>query len=66
MNFRLIPIGQANMPHIVFVASKNIPAREEITLDYNPQTLDEKRKKGKMRAGDTKCVCGSEGCKKFI
>ncbi|EJD03144.1 SET domain-containing protein [Fomitiporia mediterranea MF3/22] len=58
---------EANMPYIAFVASKDIPARKEITIDYNPSASWKRTKKStKMKAGATRCKCGSHDCRGYI
>ena len=62
-------------PFLVFCALKDIPAKCELTFDYDPCASDfeEKRQKGKGRkkkriipAGAILCKCGEESCRRWV
>lgn len=60
---------EANMPNIAYVACEAIPAGTEITIDYNPaDTLAALLDKGKAREprGRTRCLCGTNSCRKWL
>lgn len=46
---------QMNIPHLVFVASTDIPAFIEITIDYKQTSSN----------AQIKCMCKSPGCRNF-
>lgn len=49
------------MPYVAFVASTDIPAGTELTIDYHPYA--EADKKGKRAAKGRECRCGAEACR---
>jgi len=60
-------------PFVVFVASCDIRAGTEFTLDYNPKAAErelQRRKKGKTREkipeGAMTCLCGSSQCRGYL
>lgn len=60
-----------NMPYLAFVAIKDIPGGEELTLDYNPAAAEATRKgkgKGKIKKplGSRDCMCGAETCRGWV
>jgi len=64
---------QTGTPFVVFVASCDIRAGTEFTLDYNPKAAEQelqKRKKGKTREkipeGVMSCLCGSNQCRGYL
>ena len=64
---------QTGTPFVVFVASCDIRAGTEFTLDYNPKAAEQelqKRKKGKTREkipdGAMTCLCGSSQCRGYM
>ena len=64
---------QTGTPFVVFVASCDIRAGTEFTLDYNPKAAEQelqKRKKGKTREmipeGAMTCLCGSSQCRGYL
>ena len=69
----LFTFYQTGIPFVVFVASSDIRAGTEFTLDYNPkaakQALQE-RKKGKTREkipeGAITCLCDSSQCRGYL
>jgi len=61
------------MPFVVFVASCDISASTEFTLDYNPKAAEQalqNLKKGKTREkipeGSMACLCGSNQCRGYL
>jgi histone-lysine N-methyltransferase SUV39H len=61
-----------NIPYLAFVITRDIPARAELTVDYNPQA-GAAQKKGKGRAkkkripdGAKLCMCGEEDCRGWL
>lgn len=67
------------MPFIAFVASEDIPAMTEFTLDYDPKAaeqfaaakaLDKGKKKAKQQYvpsnGDHRCSCSSPDCRGYM
>ena len=67
------------MPYITLVATKDIPPKDEITIDYNPAANREKangpegKKRGRSKKAkedldeeETICVCGSSICRGII
>lgn len=64
---------QTGIPFVVFVASSDIRAGTEFTLDYNPKAAEQalqKQKKGKTREkipeGAMTCLCGSSQCRGYL
>mgnify|MGYP001239112722 CR=1 FL=1 len=60
---------------MAYVALRDIPAREELTLNYHPKIMEEtdlrpsKRKKLNEEASELerrKCYCGSSNCMGYI
>ncbi|KAF5321761.1 hypothetical protein D9619_000580 [Psilocybe cf. subviscida] len=73
-----IPSG-IGMPFIAFVASDDIPAMTEFTLDYDPKAAEQyaaakAQSKGKKKAkqeyipstGDHRCSCSSPDCRGYM
>ncbi|KAF8136787.1 hypothetical protein EV363DRAFT_1211859 [Boletus edulis] len=54
-------IPYVNMPYVAFVASTDIAAGRELTIDYFPHT--ETNRKGKQPANRGDCKCDSEVCR---
>ena len=54
------------MPYLAYVASEDIPARHEITIDYNPKAGLVKAGKKKAEKDMIRCLCRSERCRGFI
>jgi histone-lysine N-methyltransferase SUV39H len=54
-------IPYVNMPYVAYVASIDIPAGTELTIDYYPYA--ETDKKGKRPANRGDCKCDSEVCR---
>ena len=63
------------MPFLAFVAVRDIPAKTEFTVDYNPgaQKKGKGKGKGKKKANvnlkplDAKpCHCGADACRDMI
>ncbi|KIK92408.1 hypothetical protein PAXRUDRAFT_147412 [Paxillus rubicundulus Ve08.2h10] len=59
-------ITDVNMPYMAFVASKNIPAGTELTINYHPHGEDEVDEKRKKPAGASACSCGSKSCRGWM
>ena len=64
---------QTGTPFVVFVASCDIRAGTEFTLDYNPKAAKQEPqspKKGKTREkipeGALACLCGSIQCRGYL
>lgn len=54
-------------PYLAFVATTDIPARKELTIDYNPKAQPQKGK-GKTRVPDgaKPCRCGTPQCRGWL
>ena len=66
-----LPSSQLSQPYLAFVATKHIPARTELTIDYDPKAAEEaRRSKGKHRQktpeGARHCMCGSTNCRGWV
>ncbi|KAA1468272.1 SET domain-containing protein [Dentipellis sp. KUC8613] len=65
-------IPENNAPYLAYTALKDIPARTELTLDYNPGATEIfARKKGKksmksLPEGIKECLCGAERCRGYV
>ncbi|KAF8844600.1 SET domain-containing protein [Paxillus ammoniavirescens] len=59
-------ISDVNMPYMAFVASKNISAGTELTIDYHPYGEEEDDEKGKKPANARACSCGSKSCRGWM
>ncbi|KAF9218141.1 SET domain-containing protein [Gyrodon lividus] len=59
-------IPDVNMPYMAFVASKDIPAGTELTIDYHPYAEEEADEKGKKPANAGVCMCGSKRCRGWM
>ncbi|KAK2462818.1 hypothetical protein APHAL10511_005209 [Amanita phalloides] len=67
-------IPEMNTPFIAFCAMENIPAKGELTVDYDPCASDDekprKKKKGKGKesvpAGSIWCKCGEDRCRQWV
>ncbi|KIJ69054.1 hypothetical protein HYDPIDRAFT_105624 [Hydnomerulius pinastri MD-312] len=60
-------IPHVNMPYVAFVASKDIAAGTELTIDYHPYVEEETSdRKGKRPANARTCRCGSTRCRGWI
>ena len=67
---------QLNTPFIVFCATQDIPAKCELTVDYDPCAVDEvivKKHKGGKRStkrlapeGAIPCKCGEDECRGWV
>ena len=64
---------QTGTPFVVFVASCDIRAGIELTLDYNPKAAEKELKKGKkgktrekIPEGAMTCLCGSSQCRGYL
>ncbi|OSD05788.1 SET domain-containing protein [Trametes coccinea BRFM310] len=76
-NMRVVPvvwdtIPELNQPYLAFVATADIPARTELTIDYDPKAGEEARAaKQKARRqspppGARECMCGAESCRGWV
>ncbi|TFK88531.1 SET domain-containing protein [Polyporus arcularius HHB13444] len=75
-NLRVYPvvwdtIPELNQPYLAFVATRNIPPRTELTIDYDPKAAEEvEQSKGKHRQktpeGARHCMCGSANCRGWV
>ncbi|KAI9059590.1 SET domain-containing protein [Trametes sanguinea] len=76
-NMRVVPvvwdtIPELNQPYLAFVATADIPARTELTIDYDPKAGEEARaarQKGRRRSpppGARECMCGAESCRGWV
>jgi len=61
------------MPYIAFFAIRDIPAGEELTIDYHPSAeeevaanTEEGKGKGKMLPTALLCQCGTRQCRGWI
>ncbi|KAG1756670.1 SET domain-containing protein [Suillus paluster] len=64
-------IREVNMPYVAFVASRDIPAGEELNIDYEPSAAEEiaagtTKQKQKMSPTALLCRCGAEQCRGWI
>ncbi|KIL61613.1 hypothetical protein M378DRAFT_166739 [Amanita muscaria Koide BX008] len=69
-------IPELNTPVIVFCAKVDIPAKCELTVDYDPREAPgpvmKKKKKGKRKSsveipeGAIQCRCGEEECRRWV
>lgn len=62
-NCKIVPVskdhGEYKLYYLAFFASRDIPAGEELTFDYNPG-FDKKQKKS---SGAVECLCGAKECR---
>ncbi|KAI0651424.1 SET domain-containing protein [Trametes meyenii] len=75
-NMRVFPviwdtIPELNQPYLAFVATEYIPARTELTIDYDPKAGEEARvskQKGRraMPPGARECKCGTDSCRGWV
>ncbi|KAI0761679.1 hypothetical protein BD413DRAFT_616888 [Trametes elegans] len=82
-NMRVFPvvwdtIPEFNQPYLAFVATEDIPARTELTIDYDPKAGEDARlarlQKAKGRAGHASdmpegarpCMCGTDRCRGWV
>ena len=60
------------MPYLAFVATRDIPEREELTFEYDPAAARTRKKKGqgkgkkKIPQGAKRCECGAEVCRQWV
>ncbi|TFY78880.1 hypothetical protein EWM64_g5134 [Hericium alpestre] len=74
-NLRVYPvcfdtIPENNAGYLAFVTLKDIPARTELNIDYDPGAAD-KYKKGKrsvrsLPEGTVECMCGKDSCRGYV
>ncbi|KAI0662388.1 hypothetical protein C8Q70DRAFT_557172 [Cubamyces menziesii] len=75
-NMRVFPvvwdtIPELNQPYLAFVATEDIPARTELTIDYDPKAGEEARsaQRGRRQAtpeGARECKCGTDSCRGWV
>ncbi|KAI0325636.1 SET domain-containing protein [Cubamyces sp. BRFM 1775] len=76
-NMRVFPvvwdtIPELNQPYLAFVTTADIPARTELTIDYDPKAGEEARsakQKGRRLTtpeGARECKCGTESCRGWV
>ncbi|KAH9850655.1 hypothetical protein C2E23DRAFT_834846 [Lenzites betulinus] len=75
-NMRVYPvvwdtIPELNQPYLAFVATEDIPARTEMSIDYDPKAGEEARRtkqKGRQAVpeGARECRCGTESCRGWV
>jgi histone-lysine N-methyltransferase SUV39H len=59
------------MPYVAFVALRDIPIGEELTIDYEPSAAEEMaegtgKQKQKMSPTALSCKCGAKQCRGWI
>jgi histone-lysine N-methyltransferase SUV39H len=59
------------MPYVAFVAARDIPAGEELTIDYEPSAAEEMaestgKQKQKMSPTALLCKCSAKRCRGWI
>ncbi|KAI0727588.1 SET domain-containing protein [Fomitopsis betulina] len=62
-------VPELHQPYLAFVATTDIPARTELTIDYSPKLKAQPQKaKGKTRAPDgaKPCRCGALQCRGWL
>lgn len=64
-------IREVHMPYVAFVAARDIPAGEELTIDYEPSAAEEMaedtgKQKQKMSPTALACKCGAKRCRGWI
>ncbi|OJT13212.1 hypothetical protein TRAPUB_10231 [Trametes pubescens] len=64
-------IRQLNQPYLAFVTTQDIPARTELSIDYDPKAGEEARaakQKGRQAIpeGARECRCGTESCRGWV
>ncbi|TFK34651.1 hypothetical protein BDQ12DRAFT_689322 [Crucibulum laeve] len=62
-------ISEMNMPYLAFVATEDIPARTEFTVDYDPAApiaAVDKKGRFKIPEGARKCKCLSKACRGYV
>ncbi|KAI1786294.1 SET domain-containing protein [Ganoderma leucocontextum] len=75
-NMQVVPvvwdtIPELKQPYLAFVAAQDIPARTELTIDYDPQgALEPQDDKGKLvqarPEGARECTCGTDSCRGWV
>ncbi|CDO70933.1 hypothetical protein BN946_scf184829.g41 [Trametes cinnabarina] len=77
-NMRVMPvvwdtIPELNQPYLAFVATQDIPARTELTIDYDPKADEEaqsapQKEKGReaVPEGARRCMCGTASCRGWV
>lgn len=64
-------IREVHMPYVAFVAARDIPAGEELTIDYEPSAAEEiaegtGKRKRKISPTALLCKCSSKQCRGWI
>lgn len=64
-------IREVHMPYVAFVAARDIPAGEELTIDYEPSAAEEMaegtgKQKRKMSPTALLCKCNAKQCRGWI
>ncbi|KAH7889373.1 hypothetical protein F5I97DRAFT_1802012 [Phlebopus sp. FC_14] len=59
-------IPDVNMPYVAFVATEDIAAGTELTIDYHPHADEKIGKKGKSPADGRACKCGTSKCRGWL
>ncbi|KAG1827181.1 uncharacterized protein BJ212DRAFT_1310733 [Suillus subaureus] len=64
-------IREVHMPYVAFVAARDIPIGEELTIDYEPSAAEDMaegtgKQKRKMSPTALLCKCGSKRCRGWI
>lgn len=64
-------IREVHMPYVAFVAARDIPAGEELTIDYEPSAAEEMaestgKQKQKMSPTALLCKCSAKRCRGWI
>ncbi|KAG1832047.1 hypothetical protein EV424DRAFT_1369422 [Suillus variegatus] len=64
-------IREVHMPYVAFVAARDIPAAEELTIDYEPSAAEEMvegtgKQKRKMSPTALLCKCSAKRCRGWI
>ncbi|PIL30870.1 hypothetical protein GSI_07039 [Ganoderma sinense ZZ0214-1] len=64
-------IPELKQPYLAFVAAQDIPARTELTIDYDPlgalESPEEKGKHAQARPdGGRVCMCGTKSCRGWV
>ena len=63
-----MPRAQVKQPYLAFVATQNIPARTEFTINYDPKSEQDSQESsnGEMPRGARECMCGAAKCRGWV